>query len=387
MIRRLLTLPTNYSFFLFGPRGVGKSTLIQHVLRAEETYTFDLLNVDWEMRFNQRPADFGKIIDALPTAIKWIVVDEVQKVPSLLNEVHRQIEKNPTRYFALTGSSARKLKRGQANLLAGRAFAYSLFPLTHRELGAQFDLEDALAFGTLPKTTTFTRDQKKDFLRTYSHTYLKEEIQQEGLIRNLPAFQRFLSLAAANNGAILSWTNFAQEVGVDSKTVRSYYSILEETLVGFLLPAYHRSLRKRQRTHPKFYFFDTGVQRALAQELNLPLREGHTEYGRAFEHFWIIELHRLNAYFKTDFTFSYLATDQFEVDLVIERPGQTLLFVEIKSSDRMKPSTLNPLSRFIADVPKSQALVLCREPAKRREGKITICPWQMCVKEIFGKSA
>ncbi|HCU25188.1 MAG TPA: ATPase, partial [Deltaproteobacteria bacterium] len=357
---------------------VGKTTLLQEVLPVENTFWINLLDFEVESRFLQRPQAFRETLDTLPPQMEWVVIDEVQKLPFLLDEVHHQIERNKNRCFALTGSSARKLKRGQANLLAGRAFSKILYPLTMNELGNRFDLQAALEFGTLPGIFSFeSPEMKKEFLRSYAQMYLQEEIQMEGLVRNLLSFRKFLPLAAAGNGEVLSWTSFAQDVGnIDAKTVRSYFEILEDTLVGFLLPAYSRSLRKRQRTHPKFYFFDTGVKRALANQLNLPLLPGTPEYGRAFEHFWILEMMRMNAYRSLDFSFSYFGTHDVEVDLVVERPGKPLLFVEIKASEFVKESGLRSLKALAEEVKDSEAVCISRDLRKRKVGPVLICPWQ-----------
>ncbi len=377
MIIRQLSIRKNHSFFLLGSRGTGKSTLLRAVLPAAATAVFDLLDFDLETRLLQQPGLFAELLAALPATVRWVVIDEVQKIPALLDEVHRHIERSPRRHFALTGSSARKLKRGQANLLAGRAFTYGLHPLTSTELGEHFSLHDALAMGTLPKICTLKAAVDRcEYLRAYAQTYLKEEIQSEGIIRNLTAFRRFLPLAATANGQILSWSNFASDVGIDAKTIRSYFEILEDTLLGVLLPAYARSLRKQQRTHPKFYFFDPGVKRALAGELTLPLTPGTDAYGRAFEHFWIVECVRQNEYLRKDFTFSYFATPDTEIDLVIERPGRSRLFVEFKSASRVKEAALRPLRNLMAEVKGSEAICVCCEPRKRRVGAVLVCPWQ-----------
>jgi predicted AAA+ superfamily ATPase len=336
------------------------------------------------MRLQRRPQEFSEILAGLPESIEWVFVDEVQKLPQLLDEVHRQIERNPKCFFALTGSSARKLKRGQANLLAGRAFTLALAPLTSLELGKNFNLGHALSFGTLPKVCAFEHtEDKNQFLRSYAHTYLQEEVQSEGLIRNLPGFQRFVPLAGTENGNILLWSNFAQDAGVSAKTVRAYFEILEDTLIGFFLPAYHRSLRKRQRTHPKFYLFDPGVKRALAGELTRPRELGTAEYGRAFEHFWILEIMRLSRYLQNDWNFSYFATHDVEIDLVIERPGQPLLFVEMKSSDRVKDGELKNLRALVEEVEGSVGVCVSREPRTRRvHPRVSVVPWQDALAEL-----
>ena len=380
MIPRILKIQHNHnhSFFLFGPRGVGKTTLLEALLPKERTFTLDLLEYETLLRLQRRPQEFAEIIAALPDRVEWVFIDEVQKFPPLLDEVHRQIERNPHRQFALTGSSARKLKRGQANLLAGRAFTLALFPFTSVELGARFDLDHALQFGTLPKVHALaTEDEKNMFLRSYTHTYLQEEIRNEGLVRNLAGFHRFAPIAGSENGNILSWSNFAQDTGVSMKTARGDFEILEDTLLGFFLPAYHRSLRKRQRTHPKFYFFDPGVKRALAQELTQPLIAGTPQYGRAFEHFWIAEIMRLARYRQNDWRFSYLATHDIEIDLLVERPGMPLLFVEIKSAETVRGQTLTPLRTLVEEIAESEGICISREPRARKiHPRVSIVPWQ-----------
>lgn len=384
MIKRLLKIPQNHSFFLFGPRGVGKTTLLKEALKKEETYYIDLLNIETEMRYARRPQVFGEELRALSPSVRWVVIDEVQKLPFLLDEVHRFIEERKGAiFFALTGSSARKLKRGQANMLAGRAFTFSLAPFTQQELGGAFDLLGALSYGTLPKIFSLSSENdKQNFLRSYTHVYVKEEVRSEGLIRSLDGFRNFLPVAAADNGMILLWSNIAREAGVQAKTVQSYYGILEDTLLGFFLPAYARSLRKRQKTHPKFYFFDTGVARALAGTLTIPLYPGTTEFGRAFEHFFITEFHRLNAYTQTDFSFSYFATHDIEIDCVVERPGAPILFVEFKSAEFVSDAALRPLRSVVESVARSEGMCVSREPRKRRVGNILVCPWQEAAYEI-----
>jgi uncharacterized protein len=384
MIDRIFTLPLEHSFFLFGPRGTGKTTLLQNFLPQDSTEFVNLLDLDTELYYMSQPKAFFEFLSNLPDSIEWVVIDEVQKVPQLLDEVHRHIEEHPKRYFALTGSSARKLRRGQANLLAGRAFNYHLFPLTVRELGDRFDLQSALEFGTLPQIFSLASDKhKSEFLRSYAGVYLKEEIKSEALVRNLLGFQRFLRLVGLENGFPLSWTNLARECGIDSRTIQSYFEILDDTLMGFFLPAYHRSIRKQQKSHPKFYLFDTGVRRSLAGELSSPLIPGTSEYGRAFEHFWVTELVRMNDYLRLDWVFSYFATANIEIDLVIERPNKPLLFVEFKSSERVKDRELKPLESLVESVAGSEGICVCREPRSRRRNRILVCPWQEMLSNLF----
>lgn len=382
MIDRIIYIPLKYSFFLFGPRGVGKTTLLNTILPKEKTYTIDLLNPETETLFLRKPGELAHTLAALPQSTEWVVIDEVQKTPHLLNEVQRQLVNKTRLNFAMTGSSARKLKRGQANLLAGRASTHHLFPLTSLELKEKFNLDEALMYGTLPEV--INRDdteEKKAFLRSYANTYLREEIQMEGIVRNLTGFKKFLPLISFENGNILSWTNIASEIGIDAKTVQSYFQILEDTLIGFFLPAYAKSLRKKQKTHPKFYLFDTGVKRALEFKLTVPLTAGTIDYGRAFEHFWITEIVRISSYQQNDFQFSYFATPNSEIDLVVERPNKPVLFIAIKSSHFVKAKDIRALNAVAQAVPDAKAICISQDPMKRRIGNVLICPYQEALKE------
>lgn len=384
MFHRICTPSLDHSFFLFGARGTGKSTLIKKLLTNKNVFYLDLLDFKTEDPLSKNPGLFSEWIDALDPQTNWVFVDEVQKVPPLLNEVHRQIEKNQNLNFILTGSSARKLKKEGVNLLAGRAFTYHLHPLTHRELGSHFNLSDVLHYGSLPKIFSLKNETaKKRFLRSYTQTYLQSEIQMEGVVRNLVGFRKFLPLAALENGLSLSYTNFAQDVGVDLKTIISYFQILEDTLIGFTIPAYDRSVRQRQRTHPKFYFFDTGVKRALAGELNIPLVEGQTAFGRAFEHFVMLEIIRQNDYEERDFKFSYFATNDLEIDLIVDRPGLSPWVIEIKSSSSVKNKDLTAVRSIANDVPKAQAVCLCRETHQRTINGVHVFPWQEGIAALF----
>ncbi len=334
MFPRLRHFSHNHSFFLFGPRGTGKSTLLKTRFDKNKCLWLDLLDSSVEDQFFLHPNHLYAIVKALPEEITYIVIDEIQKIPRLLDEVHRLIEETD-KIFILTGSSARKLKHGGANLLAGRAFVYHLHALSCFELKEQFDLEKALQWGTLPKICSLTEDtEKDDFLRSYADTYLKEEIWNEQVIRKLHPFRRFLEVAAQCNGKIVNYANIAKDVGVDDKTIKEYFIILEDTMIGFFLASYHNSFRKRLVEKPKFYFFDPGVVRSLSRRLSVPLTPKTAAYGDAFEHFILLEFIRLGSYFQPDYRFSFIRTaGDVEVDLVIERPGKKLLCIEIKSSD------------------------------------------------------
>ncbi|MBI5299264.1 MAG: ATP-binding protein [Deltaproteobacteria bacterium] len=387
MFQRIIKPIKSNSFFLFGARGTGKSTFLKSFFEGEKTLWIDLLDPLQEEEYAKNPGLFFSTVEAQKNRIRWVVVDEVQKLPKLLDSVHRLIESSPV-LFALTGSSARKLKRGAANLLAGRAFLNNLFPLTHVEMGEAFSLEKALHFGALPKAANLSRIQNSKeepnaFLKTYAITYLKEEVWAEHVVRKLDPFRKFLEIAAQCNGSILNYSNIALDTGVDVKTVQSYFEILEDTLVGSLLQPYHRSIRKQQRQNPKFYFFDTGIKRALEGTLEVPLLPQTYAYGRAFEHWLIIEMMRLNDYKKTDFRFYYLLTkDGAEIDLIVERPGLPDILIEIKSSNRVDERDTQTVEKFLRDFNRAEAYCFSNDPTSKKIGSVLALHWQKGLQEI-----
>ncbi|MDD5672779.1 MAG: ATP-binding protein [Chitinivibrionales bacterium] len=383
MFHRLLTPTKSNSYFIFGARGTGKTTFLKDLFSSKKTLFIDLLDPAEEDLFARNPNELADRVNALRPAGQWVIIDKVQKAPRLLDLVHKLIESTPHR-FVLTGSSGRKLKRGVSNLLAGRAFVYHLFPLTHGELGASFNLQQALEWGTLPKIYRFnSASDRADYLRAYALTYLKEEIVAEQIVRNLDPFRLFLEVAAQTNGKIVNYSNIARDIGVDTKTVQSYFSILEETLIGLLLPAYHASVRKRQRTNPKFYFFDCGVKRALDRTLQIGLKEGTYAFGEAFEHFIILEITRLSAYQKKDWQFSYLRTkDDAEIDLVIDRPGLPKALIEIKSTTHIIEKDTTGIARFAKDMAPALALCISRDEHEKKINDVRCLPWQTAFKVL-----
>lgn len=381
-------LKTN-SFFLFGARGVGKTMLIKSILPKDKTLYIDLLDPDEFDRYVIEPGLLKRQIDEIRESDFWISIDEIQKVPRLLDIVHQNLESKSPKKFALSGSSARKLKRGGANLLAGRAFSYSLFPFTHKELKKDFNLEKALQFGTLPKAyLSETKEEASLYLRSYVQTYLREEIQIEQVIRRLDPFRKFLQIAAQSNGALINFSKIGSNIGVSDKTVRSYFEILEDTLLGFLVEPYHTSVRKRQKEAPKFYFFDCGVQRALSDRLTQPVTKSTYEYGKLFEHFIILELKRLSEYKRNDFRFSYLRTkDDAEIDLIIERPGKKTVLLEIKSAERVTADMVRTLNVFYKDMHNVECICLSNDEKHQRIGAVSCIHWIEGINLIFGENA
>ena len=379
MFQRTVKLPKTQSFFLFGPRGSGKSTLLNDRFSVKDTHFINLLIPSEEDRFARSPELFQAEIEALSPKITNIVVDEIQKVPKLLDLVHHMIEtaKNKRR-FILTGSSARKLKRGKANLLAGRAVTKNLFPLTQLELADAFDLDSALAWGTLPKIFSLENDKERmEFLQTYALTYLKEEIQLEQLVRNLDPFRRFLEVAAQSDGKIVNYLNIARDTGTDSKTVKSYYGVLEDTLLGFYLESFHTSVRKRIKVSPKFYFFDLGVSRALSRQLTMKAARSTSYYGELFERLVVLELYRQESYLNREYRLTFLQTeDDAEIDVVVERPGKPLALIEIKSTHQVRQDMLRRLAHFQKDFPKASFYCFSNDPIEKKFGKISALPWR-----------
>ena len=384
MVNRIAKLSQSNSFFILGPRGSGKSTLIKQRYFKNCLY-IDLLDSQTEDRYRLNPASLKQELAAQPQ-LKRVIIDEVQKLPRILDMVHQLIEEKNIQ-FILSGSSARKLKRGGANLLAGRAFIFHLHPFSSLELGHRFNLNKALCWGLLPRQFNLKESQdKEEYLKAYALTYLKEEIQLEQIVRKLSPFRQFLEVAAQMNGKVINYTKIARDIGVDTTTVQNYYSILEETLVGFYLKPYHTSIRKSQRLSPKFYLFDMGVCRALKGTLKIPLLPRTYDFGEAFEHFIILEIMKFAEYSRKNWKYFYLLTkDGAEIDLIVDRPGEGTLCMEIKSSDRITESDVRNLIRLGSDIPKSKLYCLSRDSRRKQIQNVLCLEWREGIKEIFQK--
>lgn len=365
MYRRRLAIPSQ-SFFLFGVRGAGKSSWVRTVL--PDALVFDLLDEALLYELMGEPGRFRTIAVAAP-AESWIVVDEVQRMPSLLNEVHRLIEEG--RRFALLGSSARKLRAGGVNLLAGRALHKQMFPLLPEELGSDFDLEAVLRHGSL--AVVWTAKDRRAVLESYVHLYLREEIRAEANLRNLPGFVRLLPVAALLHGQQLSVASIARDAGVARTTVSGYLEVLEDTLLTWRLSAFAAKLRVRERRRPKLYWVDPGLVRAMRRHLG-PV--GPEEAGPLFEG-WILGL--LRAYrddgpLYEDLGYWSPAGGRTEVDAVLVR-GDERMAIEIKASHRFHSSQVRGL-QAIADLPGlvRRVLVYRGDRALRTEGGIHVWP-------------
>jgi predicted AAA+ superfamily ATPase len=346
IIQRSLECP-DQSFFLLGPRGTGKSTWLQQVLGQRATI-IDLLQSKHALPLQQDPSTLAQWLNHLP-AQSWVIIDEVQKIPSLLDEVHSLIENRKLR-FALSGSSARKLKRSGANLLAGRALQKHMYPFHFRELGSRFDWDKVLKFGTLP--VVWQSPSPLETLEAYVNMYLQNELLAEGLIRSLPPFVRFLSVAGQLNGQVMNFENIAREAASPRSTVVNYFQILEETLIGYTLPALPLGLRAKEVRHPKWYFFDVGAARAAAGFL-YPQFHDPVWLGFAFENHLINEIRIFIDLHKRGFRlFYYKAHQGPEIDLLIELRRKTLsrpaqyLAIEIKSGKKWDPRWSNTLQEL-----------------------------------------
>ena len=335
------------SFFLFGPRQVGKSTLLY---KEKPHLIIDLLDPELQLSYNKNPNLLRQQIDDLSPNFKAkILIDEIQRVPKLLDIVHALMEQRPNLQFILCGSSARKLRHGASNLLGGRALFRTMHPLTLDELSDDFNLQLILAYGSLPKIYSILKQKKtkeaQDFLRAYAITYLREEIKAEALVRNLQGFQNFLDIAVAQYAEQINFSAVSRDCQVALSTVREYYSILEDTLIGFFLYPYLKSQRKRMSHQPKFYFFDNGVTRALLGTLQDP--PNTSEQGRLFEQWILQEIIRLNEYHQKDWRLSFWRTSHgAEVDLLISRGTKLLYAIECKFSNQPSSSDLSGLRSF-----------------------------------------
>jgi predicted AAA+ superfamily ATPase len=351
MFPRTLNFPKNQSFFLLGPRGTGKSTWIRETFKNQ--IYFDLLDEALFHDFLRDPGRFTARLKAaiMSTPAEYVVIDEIQRLPDLLNEVHRWIETTKLK-FILTGSSARKLRRQGTNLLAGRARQLRMHPLTAEELGTDFDPVKSISVGHLP--TAYTTEDPALYLSSYVGTYLKEEIQQEALVRNLGKFARFLESAAFSQASVLNVNSVAQDCGVDRKTAENYFQILEDLLIGTRISVFTRRAQRSLSGHQKFYFFDTGVFQALRKRG--PLDSSEEIAGAAIETLVFQEIVAVNDNHALGYEIYYWRTKgQQEVDFILYGP-RGLFALEVKRSSVFREKDLAGLKLFLSDYPEAKGL-------------------------------
>jgi uncharacterized protein len=372
IIKRLLelNLPAGKSAFLWGPRKVGKTYWVTHHLKKAKI--IDLLKTDVFSEYASNPS---LLRERLTGADELVVIDEIQKIPSLLDEIHWLIE-NKKQSFLLTGSSARKLKRGAANLLGGRAWRRTMTPLSFFETSG-FDLEKIMISGLLPPH--FLSDNPIEELRAYVADYLKEEIAAEALTQNIPSFNEFLRIAAITSSELINYTNIARETGISQKVVRTYFNILEDTYLGFRIPPWKKSQNRRLITAEKFYLFDVGVANYLSRR---EPRIGSSEFGKSFEHYILMELRAYQAYRNQEIPIAYWRTSTGrEVDFIL---GNKELAIEVKGSSRVHEGNLGSLKALLEDGPVKKCIVVCLEKEPRQiHPSIEILPWKMFIEKLW----
>ncbi|MBM4024670.1 MAG: ATP-binding protein [Planctomycetes bacterium] len=376
MFTRLLHLP-DHSFFLFGPRGTGKTTWLRQVL--PNALWFDLLRTQTFLALTRQPDSFRQQIQAWPEG-SWIVVDEVQRLPSLLNEVHALIAERGHAYrFALSGSSARKLKRMDVNLLAGRVINRQFFPLTGTELNYDIDLDQVLRFGLLPQIHA-EPNFALDALEAYVANYIREEIQQEALVRNLDSFSRFLEVAALMNGQIANVSGLARDCAVARPTVQGYFATLVGTLIGFWLPAWRKRAKVKEVASPKFYLFDPGVVRALAGRLREPLDP--VERGFLLETWLLHELRAAMACQDTGGQLHYWRTPGgTEVDFIWTR-AEHAVGLEIKAATTWRSEYGAALKSLLAQGSLEAAYGIYLGTAELKDGALRVFPLRRFLREL-----
>jgi predicted AAA+ superfamily ATPase len=365
-----IDLPPRQSAFLWGPRKSGKTYWIKR--HFPDAPLIDLLKTEVFADYISRPP---LLRDQFKEHEQLIVIDEIQKVPALLDEIHWLIE-NAKVSFLMTGSSARKLRRGHSNLLGGRAWRYVMAPLTFREVEG-FDLESAFVSGLLPPHFLST-DPLQD-LRSYIADYLKEEIVSEANIQNIPSFAEFLKIAAIGSGELLNYTNVGRESGVSAKVTRAYFQILEDTLLGFRVQPWRRAKNRRLIETEKFYLFDVGVTNYLARRKPKP---GTPEFGHSFEQFILMELKAYQAYRNPELDIRYWRTSTgFEVDFILDEMAAA---IEVKASNKIHQTHLRGLKALMEEHAVKRSILVCLEDLpKKLDPSIEILPWRLFLEELW----
>ncbi|MBI2602438.1 MAG: ATP-binding protein [Deltaproteobacteria bacterium] len=377
MYNRLLSVNKmlDRSFFLWGPRQSGKTTFLRE--HFPDAHWINLLYSDQLMKYQAEPYMLRRELKQLRKRPDWVIIDEVQKVPSLLNEVHALIEEEGIR-FGLCGSSARKVRHGHANLLGGRALKFLLYGLSASEIGKDVSLTRLLQHGYLP--TFYDENMLGPVHAAYAGDYLKEEVAAEGLIRNLPAFSNFLKLASLSDTEILNYSTFARDVGVSSQTIKEYYEILVDTLIGSFLPSYQRKKKRRVRGAPKFYFFDVGIVNYLSNR-GLPLPRSPM-FGKAFENWVMHELQCYKAYRNEIMELHYWALSSgIEVDFIL---GDMEVAIEAKAAEKVTSDHCKGLVEIAKDYNLRRRILVCMvSTSYRRDDGIEVCSWSDFLAELW----
>jgi predicted AAA+ superfamily ATPase len=375
MFRRTINIPlkTRKSFFLFGPRGTGKTTWLQQNL--PQSLFINLLLSEHYNRLSANPGLIRQMIP--PDHSDWIIIDEIQRIPELLNEVHDLIE-SKKQIFILTGSSARKLRQKGVNLLAGRALTYYLHPLTANEQKDAFQIAQSLRFGHLP--ARFSEHDPEKYLRDYVQTYVREEVLQESLTRNIGHFSRFLEVASFSQGSVINTSEIAKEAHIERSTAENYFSIVEDLLIGVRLPVFTRKAKRRLISHLKFYFFDTGVFRAIRP--TGPLDSEAELDGPALETLVFQELRAVNDYLECGYQLYFWRTKNgLEVDFILYGPGG-LIAIEVKRSAHVHSKNLRGLKEFKKDYPPARCYLFYGGSEPLYMGDITVLPVEQALRNL-----
>jgi len=371
-----IDLPEAQSAFLWGPRKTGKTTYLKNIF--PKSLVYDFLKTDLFIELSKQPSLLREQILAQPEMVleQPIILDEAQKIPQVLDEVHWLIENKKLR-FILCGSSARKLKRGRANLLGGRAWRYEMFPLSWPEI-KDLDLVRALNHGLIP--AHYLQENYKKSLKAYVHDYLKEEVFAEGLIRNIPAFSRFFDAMGYSHGQLINYSNIARDCGVDSKTVKEYFQILIDTLLGTRVEPFNKRMgRQIISKASKFYLFDVGVAGAITN------RKIHEEkgqmFGQAFEHFILMQLLAHRSYQELDYPINFWRTKTgLEVDFIL---GNGEVAIEVKGTSRVDSKDMKPLRAFVEEYSPRTAIIVSNEKTRRVYGGVLVLPWKEFLDELW----
>jgi predicted AAA+ superfamily ATPase len=377
MYTRFLKIPAKIPIILLGPRQTGKSTFLNNFLHGKKYLNIDLLDHDQFMKYQLSPEQLKKdlVFQIEREVIEFVVIDEIQKIPELLDIIHSLIEKKYSCQFILTGSSARKIKKQNINLLGGRAALLKMFPFIFNEVKTNFNLDEQLQYGTICGLYDDTKENKILKLKSYLETYIKDEILSEGMLRKLPPFYRFIDLIGQLSAEIINYSNIGREAHTSEHTIKSYFQILEETFIGYYLPAFDVSVKRSMSLHPKFYLFDCGLTNVICQRLNDPL--DNATKGKLFEQWIINEIRAHISYENKERTLFFWRTKEGnEVDLLITKGQKPVLGIEIKYKEKISKSDFAGINKLKEDYPQLTTWVISNVSAPYEENETLVLPWE-----------
>lgn len=384
MYNRLIKIPSKIPIILLGPRQTGKSTYIKNYLRGKKYFSIDLLDHDLFVKYQLNPEQLKKDVafQVERELVKYVVIDEIQKIPELLNVIHSLIEKKYSCQFILTGSSARKIKKQNVNLLGGRAALIKMFPFVYSEVKNNFNIDEQLQYGTICGLYDDNKETKIIKLKSYLETYIKDEILSEGVFRKLPPFYRFIDLIGQLSSEIINYSNIGRESHTSEHTIKSYFQVLEETFIGFYLPAFDVSVKRSLSLHPKFYLFDCGLTNVICQRLQDPLDP--EVKGKLFEQ-WIINEIRAHISYenKERSLFFWRTKEGHEVDLLITKGTKPLLAIEIKYKTKIQKSDFSGINKLKEDYPNLTTWLISNVSSPYEENGTLIIPWEYFLSKMM----